>query len=546
MVPTTDGGYIILGSTSSTDGEVTGQHGVNDYWVVKIDDTGALQWEKCLGGSMDDMGYSVIQTLDGGYIVAGGIESSDGDVTCGTVVEWDYWVVKLSATGAIQWNNCYGGTNWNTAYSIKQTSDSNYVVLGTTYSTDGQVTGNHGSGDYWVIKISGVDGTLIWEKCYGGTSNDLANAIVTTSDGGFALAGASHSNNGNVSGHHGDSTTTDFWIVKLDDTGGVQWENSYGGTATDDAYSIQQTNDGGYVVAGSSYSTNGQVTGHHGDSTTSDIWVIKLDGSGSLQWQRSLGGSSDDLAYSVIQTWDTGYALCGYTNSTDDDVTGLIGLNDYWIVKLDQTGDLQWQKPLGGRSNDMAHSIVETPDSGYVVAGGSSSTDGEVTGNHGLYDYWIVRLSPCVPDSAVIIVSGDTLKTVVSYNRYQWMHAGTPIAGATNATFIMTDSGSYSVKVSDTNGCVGTSAVMFVPLSVPLIAEGVANINIMPNPTSGVLNIENCNPDKVVITDAIGQLKFEMVRPTFVSLQNLPAGIYIIKLLDTKGNMLFRSRVTKI
>ena len=171
----------------------------------------------------------------------------------------------------------------------------------------------------------------------------------------------------------------------------IQWAKCYGGSEYDAALSIQQTTDGGYIVAGLSLSNDNDVSGNHGGE---DYWIVKLTSTGSIEWQKSLGGSGEDRASSVIQTTDGGYIIAGTSNSNDGDVSGNHGRDDYWIVKLSSTGILEWQKSLGGSGDDDANSIQQTTDGGYIIAGGSNSNDGDVSGNHGSDDYWIVKLAP--------------------------------------------------------------------------------------------------------------------------------------------------------
>jgi len=195
------------------------------------------------------------------------------------------------------------------------------------------------------------------------------------------------STDGDVNGNHGDA---DYWIVKLNSTGNIMWQKSYGGSSADYAESIKQTTDGGYIIAGFSESTDGDVTENYGYA---DYWIVKLNSTGNIMWQKSYGGSSRDEAFSIQQTSDGGYIVAGYSESTDGDVTGNYSEYDYWVVKLNSTGNIMWQKCLGGSGTDWAFSIQKTADSGYIVAGRSHSTDGDVTGHHGDADFWVVKLS---------------------------------------------------------------------------------------------------------------------------------------------------------
>lgn len=385
---TSDNGYIVAGTTKSNNIFVSGNHGDYDYWIIKLDDSGILQWQKALGGSGTEEAYSVEQTSDGGYIIAGSSNSNNGNVT-GNHGSYDYWIVKLDNAGDIQWQKSFGGTDEDNAYSAKQTSDGGYIVAGRSRSVDGDVTGNHGNFDYWVLKLNS-SGNIQWQKSFGGSGLDEAHSVQQTSDGGYAVTGFSWSNNGDLTGNHGNSA--DYWIVKLNNSGNIQWQKNLGGNGADYANSAEQTSDGGYVIAGRSISNDGDVSGNHGNY---DFWVVKLNNSGSLQWQKSLGSGFTDYAYSVNQTSDGGYVVAGWTypgNHPLGDVSGIKGYHDFWMVKLDDSGMLEWQKCLGGPWLDEGYSIQQTSDNGYIVAGKSVSVSGDVTNNYGQEDYWIVKL----------------------------------------------------------------------------------------------------------------------------------------------------------
>ncbi|MEO5776114.1 MAG: T9SS type A sorting domain-containing protein [Flavobacterium sp.] len=384
---TPDGGYVTAGSNTSNNGDVTGNHGGYDYWIVKLDAIGNIQWQKSLGGSGDDVADAIQTTADGGYIVTGYSNSNDGDVS-GNHGNQDCWVVKLDTTGNIQWQKSFGSSNGDAAFSIQLTSDGGYVMVGYSSQNDGNVTGNHGGPDYWVVKLD-AGGNMLWQKSLGGSADDVGQSVQTTSDGGYIVAGYSSSNNGNVTGNHG---TTDYWVVKLDASGNIQWQKSLGGSNTDYAQAIQTTSDGGYIVVGSSFSNNGNVTGNHGG--ISDFWVVKLNATGTLLWQKSLGGSDADYAQSIQTTSDGGCVVAGYSYSNDGDIIGNHGSSDCWIIKLDITGTKQWQKPLGGSGEESANSIQNTSDGGYVITGFTNSNDGDITGNHGGLDCWVVKLAP--------------------------------------------------------------------------------------------------------------------------------------------------------
>ncbi|UCH14009.1 MAG: hypothetical protein JSV22_13005 [Bacteroidales bacterium] len=381
---TTDGGYIIAGISHSSDGDVTSNYGYADCWILKLTSTGEINWKKSLGGSGYDRAYSIQQTNDEGYIFAASTGSDDYDVT-GNKGYSDYWIVKLSSTGDIDWEKCHGGQHSEFAYSIQQTTDSGYIVAGTCYDNGGDVTGNHGYEDYWIVKLTST-GELVWQKSLGGSSFDFAREVRQTSDGGYIIAGYSNSNDGDVTGNHGDY---DYWIVKLTSTGQLDWQKSLGGSESDKAYSVQQTTDGGYIIAGFSYSSDGDVTGLH---DFYDYWIVKLTSAGEIDWQKCFGGKYSEETYSIQQTADQGYIVAGFTRSSDGDVSEKSGESDYWIVKLNSAGEIIWQKSMGGSDYDVAWSIQQTTDGGYIIAGYSESEDGHVSGNNGGHDFWIVRL----------------------------------------------------------------------------------------------------------------------------------------------------------
>ena len=394
-----DEGTIIAGSTtSSVSGDVTGtNNGSNDFWVVKLDSEGALDWQKNYGGADSDTAKSIKATSDGGYIVAGYTSSSSsGDVSGANKGNYDLWVVKLTGTGVIEWEKNYGGSEDDKAYSIRQTSDGGYIVAGETGSNaSGDVSGAcKGLNDFWVVKLSST-GVIEWEKNYGGSGYDEAYSVLQSSDGGYIVAGrTSSSSDGDVTG--ANNGIYDYWIVKLNSTGAIEWQKNYGGSNTDYCYAIQQTSDGGYITAGhSNSSATGDFTGTgHGNY---DIWVVKLTDAGVLEWQKNYGGNGVEHAYDLKITSDGGYVVAGdTTSSANGDVTGTNkGISDTWTVKLNNTGTIQWQYNYGGSSNDTFYGICETSEGKFIQCGPTQSSQSEdVTGtSNGNNDFWIVELT---------------------------------------------------------------------------------------------------------------------------------------------------------
>ena len=389
-----DGGYIIGGQTASNDGNVTGNHGDEDFWIVKLNKNGSIKWQKALGGLGDESAFSVQETKDGGFVAAGQAGFSSGQVT-GNHGMLDVWVVKLDVSGTLRWQRSFGGSNRDFANSIQQTTDGGYIVAGGSFSNDGDVTVHHGPNiyaDYWILKLDST-GIMQWQRVYGGSKGDIAMSVRQTFDGGYIVAGNSFSTDGDVKNVH-DSVYGDFWILKLDTQGKIQWQKAFGGSDYEQANSIVQTADSGYAVAGWNRSPNdGDVTGNHGDY---DFWIVKMNAKGKMQWQKSLGGTGGDVGYSIKQTPDDSYVVAGGTSSNNGDVSGNHGKQDFWLAKINSKGKLLWQKALGGSEFENAHSVDLTKDGGYVMAGSSgfqNVNNGDVTGNHGNYDFWLTKLS---------------------------------------------------------------------------------------------------------------------------------------------------------
>ena len=390
---TPDSGFIIFGGSSGIDGDVTEASEFGDYWVIKIDSNLNIEWQKSVGGSSFEFGESGIISIDSGYLMLGQTSSSDGDVS-DPMGSQDFWLVKFSQTGEFLWDRSYGGSGDESGKCIITTQEGGYIMAGSTdFSYDGDVSGNHGGDDFWIVKLN-ADAIIEWQKCYGGSNNDYANSIAQTPEGGYIIAGRSESSDGDVSDNYG---SVDFWIVKIDSLGNIEWEKNYGGTGYEIATSVKPTQDGGYIVTGETDSNNGDVSGFHGGP--SDWWVLKLDSVGAIEWQLPLGGSNGEESEVVINIVDSGYLVAGYAISDNMDLTGNYGASDFWVVKLNLTGVLEWQKNFGSSEVEHAYDMISTTNGDLVVAGYTTGNDFDVSGYHGPIGYggdvWIVKLGYC-------------------------------------------------------------------------------------------------------------------------------------------------------
>ncbi|MBW6483756.1 MAG: hypothetical protein K0B10_11940 [Vicingaceae bacterium] len=342
-----------------------------------------IEWEKNLGGSDSDVAYEVTQTTNGGYIVVGVTLSNDGDVTLNHGVS-DGWIVKLNNVGIIEWGKSYGGSNDDVINTISQTTDGGYIAVGFSRSSNGDIVNSHGGSDVWVIKIDAL-GNINWSKSYGGSGDEKGNSVKQTSDGGYVVAGVTSSSNGDVSINKG---LNDYWIFKIDGAGNLQWEKTYGGSGNEEAHSVIQKNDGGYVLAGLTFSVDGDVTNPKGGGD--DYWIIRLDSLGILQWEKSYGGSLNDRAFTIQETFDGGFVIVGTSSSKDGDVMSALGAFGFgaWVIKIDSLGTLQWEKAcLRIGANTMLFKYVGnlTNDGGYIVSG----TTNNGTNNGTQVDYWL-------------------------------------------------------------------------------------------------------------------------------------------------------------
>ena len=397
LQPTADGGYILLGhSYSSANGDVAGtNHGGADLWVVKLSSARTIQWQRLLGGSGSEVANGLQPTQDGGYILlASSYSSVSGDMTGTNHGGADLWIVKLNSAGTIQWQRLLGGSDDEYGSSLQTTADGGYLLLSESLSSaSGDVDGtNHGDRDLWVVKLNGA-GDIQWQRLLGGSNYEYGSSLRPTADGGSILLSESLSSaSGDVDGtNHG---YRDLWVVKLNGAGGIQWQQLLGGSNYEFGRSIQQTPDGYILLGASGSSASGDVAStNHGGT---DLWVAKLSSWGTIQWQQLLGGADMDYGFSLELTADGGYIALGRSRSSaSGDVAGTNhGGNDLWVVKMNAGGALQGQRLFGGNDGEEPSQIVASADGGYVFIGSTySSANGDVTSmNHGLEDIWLVKL----------------------------------------------------------------------------------------------------------------------------------------------------------
>jgi len=338
---TTDGGYIIAGCTDSFGA------GVYDFWLVKVDENGNEQWNQTYGGIYDEQANSVHQTNDGGYIVSGYTHSYGAG-------QQDIYLVKTDENGNELWSQTYGGTENENANSVQQTSDGGYVIASTILPS-----GSYDA-DFWLIKTD-ENGNEQWNQTYGNDDSEGAQSVQQTIDGGYIIVGTTF----NI-----PEGKINYWLVKTDENGSEQWNQTFGINDWDFPSSVQQTIDGGYIIAGYSSFTE----------SNKDFWVVKTDENGIEEWNQNYGTNDSEFAFSIQQTFDEGFIIAGYIYYIDS------AESDAYLVKTDVNGNEQWNKTCGNDERQWAKEIKQTNDEGYIITGWSESC------SFGDYDFWIFRL----------------------------------------------------------------------------------------------------------------------------------------------------------
>lgn len=357
VIETADGSYVFIGTTDSKDRDVVGAQNFGEYWLVKTDTSGKIIWQTTLGGTGHEYGYDVVATSDGGFLVCGSSTTYGGS-----------WVLKVDGTGKRIWDRIIvsGG---GSAEQVLEATDGNYLVAGWQFGVP-QSWG-------WVEKID-PQGNKIWR------SNGYlgpAYGITLVPGGGYLVTGYEYdswSSSGQAP-HNG-------YAARLDENGNILWSKEFGGSSSERLTTAVAHSDGSFTVAGLGSSTNADLTGNHGSA---DFWLLKLDASGNKLWHKCLGGSQSDFAASLIGVAD-GFILAGNTRSNDGDVSGNNGDIDAWICKVDAGGNLLWQKSMGGTGEDAARSIVQLGDGSYLVCGYSSKEPSNGLRNQ-FSDVWLFK-----------------------------------------------------------------------------------------------------------------------------------------------------------
>jgi hypothetical protein len=427
FIKSDDGGYLlggwsysgVYGDKTQPNWDTTNQ--TRDMWVVKTNSEGQKEWDRRFGGTDRDDLSSIVQTFDGGFLI-GGTTFSDigGDISQVTLdtasIRGDYWVIKIDALGNKQWDKRYGGGRGDYLVDMKATKDAGYILGGYSMSSGGGDKSEDNWGgladeDFWVVKVDSI-GNKQWDKHYGGIMPDIFSALQQTKDGGYIFGGSSNSDSSGNKTQDNWSSYPDYWVIKTDSIGNREWDRRYGGTGVDNLHALAACNDGGYLLAGSSNSTisGNKTQGVHGNGT--DYWIVKTDTGGNIQWDNRYGGYDNDGLLSAVQTLDGGYLLCGSSTSSmgGEKSENNLGISQAWTIKTDSIGFRQWDKTIQTPDSGTGYSwyayAQQTKDSCYAVA---TYVSGEIGGYctqpnrdsiHFTSDYWFTKF--CIGETDYI------------------------------------------------------------------------------------------------------------------------------------------------
>lgn len=505
---TPDSGYLLVGETYSNDGDVDDFNGDSDAWVIRLDSSGNVEWKKCFGGWSVDKGWPVTQTYDLNYVICGEANSENGEASCGGY-QHELWIFKINDNGDTLWSKCYGGLSVESGYSIQETNDSCIIVAGIAASSGGDVHGNNGIQDFWILKLDRFGDTL-WTKCLGGEDNEFCYSIQETFDHGYIVTGNTRSTAGYVHGNHGKA---DIWLVKLNSTGDTLWTRCIGGSEDELAYSVIQTADSCFVIAGYTLSNDGDISDSDGEY---NMLIAKLDTDGIIKWLKCYGDYTG--AETILEIENSGFLVAG--NTQDE-----FGHSDIWLVRLDPMGDTLWTKCFGGSLGETPWSLLQTKDNGYIILGSSYSDDGDVTTNNGNSDYWVIKLNapPCEPKyffNELFLCEGDSVFLEGAYQTIAGTYYDTTLSYQGCDSVIVTN-----LTVSS---CTGITFDNFDD-----------EITIFSVPTNGIVYIQGGNIDYYELYNMSGTLLLRSDNK-MINFTKYTKGSYIVRITEKNRNIVIR------
>ncbi|WP_298397777.1 T9SS type A sorting domain-containing protein [Flavobacterium sp.] len=502
----------------------------------------SILWQNKIGGINDDFYNNSDVTIDDGLIIGGRSTSNiSGDKTENSKGGSDYWIVKINHLGNVVWDKTIGGGNPNfyeddVFTCLKSTLDGGYIIGGhsdSPISGDKTIDSFDNSDDFWILKLNEF-GIIQWQKVFGGSLVDVPTAIKNTFDNGFVIVGYSDSN---ISGNKTENSKglIDIWILKLDSLGNIVWQKTIGGTGFDSANCVVQTNDGGFLIGGDSTSN---ISGDKTEDSRGlrDFWIVKINSLGDLQWQKTIGGNNVDYLLNIISK-NNNFVLIGSSKSniSGEKLENSRGGYDCWIMEIDSLGTILWQKTIGGNGDDYFGNIISTNDSNYIISGSSSSNiSAEKTeDSKGGFDAWILKID--------------------SFGNILWQKTigGSDLDGLeiidqpNDNSFLLSGSSNSFVSGEITENPIGGSDYWVLKLEPENLSNqennSFSNIQIYPNPNNGILNIDFGGFQETIsisITNVLGQLiskyNFNQISEKQIQLSE-PNGIYFLEIRNEKN-----------
>lgn len=561
-LPTLDGGYVFGGSSSSETSldKTSVSFGDEDYWIIKTDASGNKLWERAFGGDTSDLLRVIKQTSDGGFIL-GGTSTSNANVLGGKSQNSngreDLWVIRLDAAGNKLWDKTFGGSGEDDLQAVLETSDGGFL-LG-AFSASGisldKSQDSKGLHDYWVIKLDAL-GNKLWDKTFGGDGVDALTSMALDGNGGYVLTGYSRS------GINGDKTQAsrgeeDIWVVKIDVNGVKVWDKAFGGNLTDMAFTINTVTNG-YILGGVSYS------GQSGDKSAPslggfDSWVVRIDTAGNKLWDRTYGGLGTELVSSIFETKEGDLVIGNVSDSPSNEIKSenSFGDFDYWIIKTDASGEIKWERTVGGDREEWEGIFIPLADNSFIIGGHSSSSQSGLKSSEpkGAADFWIVKLSSegCTdPQVNFTVAAGtagspsdftDSSQNLSSDAIYEWDIDNDGIVDYTtkgNISHTYQLAGTYTAKLTIRQGTCNAFKTQDVEITVVSASNDLANEQVArfyPNPAKDYLYIETANKGTISVIklmDTMGKEHNinlpELVAPDQYKLEveGLAPGIYVV------------------
>jgi len=375
--------------------------GYTDYYIIKTDDSGIVEWEKTFGGDEFDFLNAAIETADGGFLL-GGYSRSFTSTPNDPIGQFDIWLIKVNEEGEAEWEKFYGGSGYDILRGMIA-NGAGYLFLGSTASDDGDVSVNRGLYDAWAVQIDQT-GNIIWEKTFGGSDKESFYSAIMIDDKHILFAGNTESRDGMISNHYGYS---DAWVVCTDANGQLLWEKTFGGSATDQVgyKSIKQSNDGNFLLFGYSASDDHNLQDYSGEENG---WVWKINSEGELLWSYAAGHENPESVSDVKEIGENKLFLLGVRATLSDPFAAA----NYWIVTIDETnGSIQNEQMFGGFPDDWGLRILENSDGDIILAGVSNSDDGDITHKIGMEDIWLA----CIELRPVTISTVEESPTIKIY-----------------------------------------------------------------------------------------------------------------------------------